>query len=103
MSYSPWYFGKVSFEDLELGVPKSRLATFGYALTGLGVILIYSPLADWLATRFFTKPPSLGAFIGGWLFGLLHINLGGGFLGDVATAFVGAVVLLLLLRALRRL
>ena len=45
----------------------------------------------------------LGAFIGGWLFGLLHISLGGGFRGDILTAFIGAVVLLFLLRVLRRL
>jgi len=45
----------------------------------------------------------LGAFIGGWLFGVLHISAGAGFVGDVIQALVGAVVLLLLLRALRRL
>ncbi len=45
----------------------------------------------------------LGAFIGGWLFGLLKVNLGGGFLGDIFKAFIGAVVLLFLLRTLRRL
>jgi uncharacterized membrane protein YeaQ/YmgE (transglycosylase-associated protein family) len=44
----------------------------------------------------------LGAFIGGWLFGLLGITLGAGFIGDVLTALVGAVVLLFVLRALRR-
>ena len=45
----------------------------------------------------------LGAFIGGWLFGVLHISAGSGFVGEVITALVGAVVLLLLLRGLRRL
>jgi len=45
----------------------------------------------------------LGAFIGGWLFGLLNISLGAGILGDILTAFIGAVVLLVLLRVLRRL
>jgi uncharacterized membrane protein YeaQ/YmgE (transglycosylase-associated protein family) len=45
----------------------------------------------------------LGAFIGGWLFGLLNISLGGGILGDILTAFIGAVVLLFILRVLRRL
>jgi len=44
----------------------------------------------------------LGAFIGGWLFSVLHINAGTGFVGDVIRALVGAVVLLLILRALRR-
>ncbi|MBU4225716.1 MAG: GlsB/YeaQ/YmgE family stress response membrane protein [Chloroflexi bacterium] len=45
----------------------------------------------------------LGAFIGGWVFGILHISPAAGLLGDIITAFIGAVVLLVLLRALRRL
>jgi uncharacterized membrane protein YeaQ/YmgE (transglycosylase-associated protein family) len=45
----------------------------------------------------------LGAFIGGWLFGVLGITIGAGFISDVITALVGAVVLLLVLKALRRL
>lgn len=45
----------------------------------------------------------LGAFIGGWLFGVLGIAIGSGFISDVIIAFVGAVVLLLILRSLRRL
>ena len=44
----------------------------------------------------------LGAFVGGWLFGLLSITVGAGFVGDVITSLVGAVVLLVLLRALGR-
>lgn len=44
----------------------------------------------------------LGAIIGGWLFGVLNISIGGGILSDIIVAFVGAVVLLLLLRAVRR-
>jgi uncharacterized membrane protein YeaQ/YmgE (transglycosylase-associated protein family) len=45
----------------------------------------------------------LAAFIGGWLFGILHISLATGLLGDIITAFIGAVVFLVLLLALRRL
>ncbi len=44
----------------------------------------------------------IGAFIGGWLFGLLGISIGGRLIGPIITAFVGAVVLLLILRAFRR-
>ncbi len=44
----------------------------------------------------------LGALLGGWLFRTLGFWPGGGFLGSLVTAFVGAVVLLLVLRALRR-
>ena len=44
----------------------------------------------------------LGGLLGGWLFGLLGVHIGGGFLSEVITALVGAVVLLVLLRAVRR-
>jgi uncharacterized membrane protein YeaQ/YmgE (transglycosylase-associated protein family) len=43
----------------------------------------------------------IGAFIGGWLFGLLGISAGG-LIGSLITAFVGAVILILLLRLIRR-
>jgi uncharacterized membrane protein YeaQ/YmgE (transglycosylase-associated protein family) len=45
----------------------------------------------------------VGAFIGGWLLGQLHISIGAaGLLNDIITAFVGAAVLLLVIRILRR-
>ncbi len=44
----------------------------------------------------------IGAFIGGWLFGALGISVGGGLLSDIITAFVGAVVLLFVIRLFRR-
>ncbi len=34
--------------------------------------------------------------IGGWLFGVLGISVGGGFIGSLASATVGAIVLLAL-------
>lgn len=43
----------------------------------------------------------VGAFLGGWLFGLLHIAAGG-LIGLLVTAFVGAVVLVWLLRMIKR-
>ncbi len=43
----------------------------------------------------------VGAFLGGWIFGLLHIAAGG-LIGLLVTAFVGAVVLVWLLRMLKR-
>jgi len=43
----------------------------------------------------------IGAFIGGWLFSLLGIGAGGT-IGAIITAFVGAVILIAILRALRR-
>lgn len=44
----------------------------------------------------------IGAFIGGWLFGVLHISIGTGFVNDIITAAAGAIVILLGLRILRR-
>jgi uncharacterized membrane protein YeaQ/YmgE (transglycosylase-associated protein family) len=43
----------------------------------------------------------IGALIGGWLFGVLGIAAGG-LIGSIITAFVGAVLLILLLRVIRR-
>ncbi len=44
----------------------------------------------------------VGAFIGGWLFSALGVSLGAGILGSIITAFIGAVILLLIVRAVRR-
>ena len=43
----------------------------------------------------------IGALIGGWLFGKLGIAAGG-LLGAIITAFVGAVILILILRVIKR-
>jgi uncharacterized membrane protein YeaQ/YmgE (transglycosylase-associated protein family) len=45
----------------------------------------------------------VGAFLGSWLFGALHIRVPfSGLGGTIFVAFVGAVVLLLLIRVIRR-
>jgi uncharacterized membrane protein YeaQ/YmgE (transglycosylase-associated protein family) len=45
----------------------------------------------------------LGAFVGGWLFSKLGVSSPfGGMAGTIFVAFVGAVVLLVVLRLLRR-
>ncbi len=45
----------------------------------------------------------LGAFIGGWVFGQLGISIGAtGLVNNIITAFVGAAVLLILIRLVRR-
>lgn len=44
----------------------------------------------------------LGAFVGGWVFAQLGAFPGGGILGQILTAFVGAVILLVLLVAVNR-
>lgn len=44
----------------------------------------------------------VGAFVGGWLFGQLGVATPfGGLAGTIFTAFIGAVVLLVVLRVLR--
>jgi uncharacterized membrane protein YeaQ/YmgE (transglycosylase-associated protein family) len=43
----------------------------------------------------------VGALIGAWLFGQLHVAVGTRLLNDILTAFVGAAVLLLVIRILR--
>ncbi len=73
--------------------------------------LLIGLVAGWLAGQF-TKGGGfgvvgdlivgvIGALLGGWLFGLLGIPAGG-LLGALITATVGAVVLVLLLRLIRR-
>jgi uncharacterized membrane protein YeaQ/YmgE (transglycosylase-associated protein family) len=45
----------------------------------------------------------VGAFVGGWIFDQLGVNTPfSGLAGTIFTAFIGAVVLLFLLHALRR-
>jgi uncharacterized membrane protein YeaQ/YmgE (transglycosylase-associated protein family) len=44
----------------------------------------------------------IGAFIGGWLAGVLHIHIASGWINGIITATIGAVLLLALLRAVRR-
>jgi len=44
----------------------------------------------------------IGAFIGGWLAGVLHIHVGTGWISAIVTGFVGAALLLIILRAVRR-
>jgi uncharacterized membrane protein YeaQ/YmgE (transglycosylase-associated protein family) len=43
----------------------------------------------------------VGAFIGGWIFGALGINAGG-LIGSLITATVGAVLLVLLVRLIKK-
>ncbi len=44
----------------------------------------------------------IGAFIGAWLLGMLGVSIGSGLVNEIATASIGAIVLLLGLRLLRR-
>ena len=44
----------------------------------------------------------LGGVLGGWVFGLLGIGAGGGMIGSIIVAFIGAVILVGLTRLLRK-
>jgi uncharacterized membrane protein YeaQ/YmgE (transglycosylase-associated protein family) len=44
----------------------------------------------------------LGAVIGGWLFKLLKISIGGEWLGPIVTATAGAVVLLVVIGLIKK-
>ncbi|HEX2802205.1 MAG TPA: GlsB/YeaQ/YmgE family stress response membrane protein [Phenylobacterium sp.] len=74
--------------------------------------LVIGAIAGWLAGTFVKGGGFgligdivvgiIGAFIGGWLAGVLHINVGSGWVSTILTAAAGAVLLLVLLRAVRR-
>lgn len=81
------------------------------SLENLVIFLLVGIAAGWLAGRVMKGGGFglfgdmivgvIGAFLGGWLFGLLGISAGG-LLGLLVTAFVGAVVLLFLIRLVKR-
>ena len=60
----------------------------GRVMTGKGLGLIWDILVG-----------ILGAFLGGWLAGLVGIAVGG-LLAEIVVAFIGAVILLFVFRAL---
>jgi uncharacterized membrane protein YeaQ/YmgE (transglycosylase-associated protein family) len=82
---------------------------------GLIIILIVGAIAGWLAGtvvrgRGFGLIGDivvgiLGAFLASWLLprlGVGSLGLGGGWIGSILFAFIGAVILLLLVRLIRR-
>ena len=81
------------------------------SVENLVIFLLVGVAAGWLAGRVMKGGGFglfgdmivgvIGAFLGGWLFGLLGISAGG-LLGLLVTAFVGAVVLLFLIRLVKR-
>jgi uncharacterized membrane protein YeaQ/YmgE (transglycosylase-associated protein family) len=80
-------------------------------LTSLIWFLIIGIIAGWLAGKVMRGRGFgvvgdlivgiIGAVIGGWVFGALGISAGG-LIGAIITAFIGAVLLLFLIRLLRR-
>jgi uncharacterized membrane protein YeaQ/YmgE (transglycosylase-associated protein family) len=80
-------------------------------LTSLIWFLLIGLIAGWLAGQFMRGGGFgvvgdmivgvIGALLGGWLFGVLGIHAGG-LIGAIITAFVGAIILIALLRVIRR-
>lgn len=78
---------------------------------GLLLWLVVGLIAGWLASVIVGGPGGVvadivvgivGAFIGGWLFSALNVRSPfGGLAGSIFVAFIGAVVLLALLRLIR--
>ena len=75
----------------------------------LVVLLIVGLIAGFLASRAVGMGGGLlldmavgviGAFLGRWLFALIGISLGSGIIPEIIIAFVGAALLLLVVRAL---
>lgn len=83
------------------------------SLLGILIYLIVGGVAGWLASIVMKRDGSqgiilnivvgiIGGFLGGWLLPTLGLGLGGGWVGFLITAFIGAVVLLLIVNLLSR-
>ena len=77
------------------------------------IYLIVGGIAGWLASLVMKRDGSqgiilnvvvgiIGGFLGGWLLPTLGLCLGGGWVGFLITAFIGAVVLLLIVNLFTR-
>jgi uncharacterized membrane protein YeaQ/YmgE (transglycosylase-associated protein family) len=70
---------------------------------------IAGTIADWLVRGISTGCLGsvvvgiIGAFVGAWLLSLLGLSIGTGLFNDIITASIGAVIVLLGLRTVRRL
>jgi uncharacterized membrane protein YeaQ/YmgE (transglycosylase-associated protein family) len=73
--------------------------------------IIVGGIAGWLAEQFMHSNMGMlmniilgiiGAAIAGWLFGLLGIELGNGWLGYLVAGFIGACILIWIARRARR-
>ena len=79
---------------------------------GLSILAVFGGIVGWLASLLI-KGTGLGLFkdillgiagsiIGGWLFHALGLTIGGGIIMSFVPALVGAVLLLLIVKVLRR-
>jgi len=77
------------------------------------VYLVVGGIAGWLASLLMRTSHRqgivlnivvgvVGGFIGGWLLPMIGLSVGGGWLGFLVTAFIGAVILLAIVNLFRR-
>lgn len=73
--------------------------------------IIIGGLAGWIAEKVTKSDHGLltniivgivGAFIGGWVFGILGLTIADGFIGSLVTAVIGALILLFALKFIRK-
>ena len=72
--------------------------------------IIVGGLAGWIAEKFMKADHGiftnifigiLGAIVGGWIFGLIGLQIGGGLIGSLITAAIGARNVIGIYRAIR--
>jgi uncharacterized membrane protein YeaQ/YmgE (transglycosylase-associated protein family) len=72
--------------------------------------IVIGGIAGWLAEQFMKSQMGIlmnillgvvGAAVASWLFGLLGIRFGPGWLGYLIAGFIGAVILIFVVRAIR--
>jgi uncharacterized membrane protein YeaQ/YmgE (transglycosylase-associated protein family) len=75
------------------------------------IFLVIGAVAGWLAGLILKKGFGivgnivvgvLGAVLGGWLFDVLNISVGGEWIGPIVTATAGALLLLLLISLVKK-
>jgi uncharacterized membrane protein YeaQ/YmgE (transglycosylase-associated protein family) len=92
-----------------INIPSQTVDLGGLATNDFLILIVVGLIAGLLASRVVGVGGGLlvdmiigviGAFLGRWLFGLFNINLGPGVIPMIIVAFVGAAVLLLIVRGL---
>lgn len=82
-------------------------------MIGIIVWLVVGGVVGWLASLVMRTDAQqgillnivvgiVGGFIGGWLLPMIGLSVGGGWLGFLVTAFIGAVILLAIVNLFRR-
>jgi uncharacterized membrane protein YeaQ/YmgE (transglycosylase-associated protein family) len=81
------------------------------AQVGWIAAIIIGGFAGWLAEKFMKSETGLvmnivlgiiGAAVASWLFGMLGVSLGGGWIGYLIAGFIGACIIIFAGRAIRR-